>query len=252
MLEFSNLRIGWRDVLDIGLVAFILYRIILLVHGTRAVSVLSGLVLVLLVYFVSEHVGLYTLNWLLTNFLSSIFLVIIILFQQDIRKALAEVGAKRFFTRKPLEEQSLNQIVEAMSTLAKNRIGGLVVIEKNVPLGDVVERGVALGAQVSKDLLVTIFYPNTPLHDGAVILRGSKVVAAGCILPLSSSMQAGKGSHELGTRHRAALGITEESDAVAIVVSEERGTISVAVKGRLTAKLDDVRLKRVLSKVLES
>lgn len=253
MLEFASIRIGWRDVLDIGLVAFILYRLILLVRGTRAVSVLSGLLLVLCVYFVSEEFGLYTLNWLLANFLSSIFLVVIILFQQDIRKALSEVGAGRLWKRPTVEEETLNQIIAAMTSLAKSRIGALLVIEKNVPLGDVLERGVQLGAKVSKDLLVTIFYPNTPLHDGAVIIRGSSVVAAACILPLASgqSVYAVKGSNEFGTRHRAALGITEESDAVAVVVSEERGSISVAVKGKMTTRLDEVRLKRVLTKVLE-
>lgn len=254
MLEIASLRIGWRDVLDIALVAFIFYRLILLVRGTRAVSVLSGLVLVLCVYFVSEEVGLYTLNWLLANFLSSIFLVVIILFQQDIRKALADVGAGRLWKRKTMEEESLNQIIAAMASLAKSHIGALLVIEKNVPLGDVIERGVTLGAKVSKDLLITIFYPNTPLHDGAVIIRGSRLMAAGCILPLSSGQGRTmiKGSHEFGTRHRAALGITEESDAVAVVVSEERGAISVAVNGRLTGRLDEVRLKRVLLKALES
>jgi len=251
MLDLTSLRIGWRDVLDIGLVAFIFYRLILLVRGTRAVSVLLGLVLVLGVYFVSEEFGLYTLNWLLANFLSSIFLVIIILFQQDIRKALSEVGAGRLWKRKPLEEESLNQIVAAMAALAKSHIGALLVIEKHVPLGDVVERGVELGAKVSKDLLVTIFYPNTPLHDGAVVLRGSRIVAAGCILPLASGHGSAPGSSEFGTRHRAAMGITEESDAVAVVVSEERGVMSVAVRGRLTGKLDEVRLKRVLLKALE-
>lgn len=254
MLDFTTLSIGWRDVLDIGLVAFILYRLFLLVQGTRAVSVLVGLLLLLSLYFGAEAFGLYTLHWLLANFLSSIFLVVIILFQQDIRKALSEVGAGRLWKRRPLEEESLNQIVAAMVSLAKSRIGALLVIEKNVPLGDVVERGVELGAKVSKDLLVTIFYPNTPLHDGAVILRGSRLVAAGCILPLSSG-RAGplaKGSHEFGTRHRAALGISEESDAVVVVVSEERGSISVAIEGKLTGPLDEVRLKRMLSKAVEA
>ncbi len=252
ILEFSTISIGWRDVVDIVLVAFILYRIILLVRGTRAVSVLTGLLLVLFVYFVSEEVGLYTLNWLLAQFLSSIFLVVIILFQQDIRKALSEVGAGRLWKKRPLEQETLNQLIAAMASMAKNRIGALVVIERSIPLGDMMERGVKLGAEISKDLLVTIFYPNTPLHDGAVIIRGSKIVAAACILPLSSGRedQAGKGSAEFGTRHRAALGVTEESDAVAIVVSEERGSMSVAVNGELTMHLDEGRLKRVLRQVL--
>ncbi len=250
MLEFSNISVSftWRDVLDIVLVAFIFYRLILLVRGTRAVSVIYGLLLVVVLYFFSEELGLYTLNWLLAHFLGSLFLVVIILFQADIRKALSEVGAGRLWRRPAVAEDVLDELVAAMSALAKSRIGALTVIEKNVPLGDVAERGVALDAKISKDLLMTIFYPNTSLHDGAIILSGGRVKAAGCILPLSVGL---KHKTELGTRHRAAIGITEESDAVAVVVSEERGAISVAVRGRLTTALDEVRLKRVLRKVLE-
>lgn len=246
--EILNIRITWRDLLDIFLVAFILYHIIQLVKGTRAVSVVYGLVLVLLVYFLSEAVGLYTLNWLLANFLGSFFLVVIILFQQDIRKALSQVGAGgRFWRRSIVREEVLNELILALSTLSKSRIGALVVIEKNIPLGDVIERGVRVDAQVGKELLVSIFYPNTPLHDGAVVIRGMRIAAASCILPLSTGLKA---KSEYGTRHRAAVGITEETDAVAVVVSEERGAVSVAVSGKLTPELDEVRLKRVLINTL--
>lgn len=247
MIDLHGITLDWRDLLDMAVVAAILYRLLLLIKGTRAVSVLYGLFLVILVYFVSEELGLYTLNWLLANFLGSIFLVIIILFQQDIRKALSEVGAGRFFRRKAVSEEHLNQLIAAMETLAKSRTGALVVIQRKIPLGDVLERGVHLGATVSKDLLVTIFYPNTPLHDGAVIIHGGDIVAAGCILPLSAGMRY---KTEFGTRHRAAIGITEETDAIALVVSEERGAISLAINGRLTTSLDEVRLKRVLTKAL--
>lgn len=247
MFDLSVIRVGWRDILDMAVVAAALYRMLLLIKGTRAVSVLYGLLLVILVYFASEELGLYTLNWLLTNFLGSIFLVIIILFQQDIRKALSEVGAGRFFRRKAMGEEYLNQLIAALETLAKSRTGALVVIQRKVPLGDVVERGVQLGARISKDLLVTIFYPNTPLHDGAVVVHGGEIVAAGCILPLSAGLRY---KTEFGTRHRAAIGITEETDAIALVVSEERGTISLAINGRLTTSLDEVRLKRVLAKTI--
>lgn len=248
MFDIFGLSLGWRDLLDIGVVTFVLYRIILLVRGTRAVSVVYGLVLLVLAYFVSEAVGLYTLNWLLANFLGSIFLVVIILFQQDIRKALAQMGAGRLWRRPPVQEQTLNQLVAAMASLAKKRTGALVVIEKSVPLGDVMERGVMLNADLSMDLLLSIFQTTTPLHDGAVILRDSKVVAAACILPLATGLAH---RSDLGTRHRAALGISEETDAVAVVVSEERGEMSLAINGRLTTSLDEVRLKRVLKNVLE-
>ncbi len=248
MLDLTSIRIGWRDALDIGLVAFVFYRIMLLVRGTRAVSVLTGLLLMLVVYFISEEMRLYTLNWLLTNFLSSIFLVVIILFQQDIRKALSEVGAGGLWRRKAVQESTLNELVSAVDFMAKRRIGALVVLEKNVPLGDVIERGIPLGAKLTHELLVTIFFPNTPLHDGAVVIRSGKIVAAACILPLTAGTKL---QSELGTRHRAAIGITEESDAVTIVVSEERGEISVAMGGKLTSQLDDIRLKRVLKTALE-
>jgi len=248
MFEIFSLRIGWRDIMDVAVITFIFYRVILLVRGTRAVSVIYGLLLVLMVYFLSEQLGLYTLNWLLANFLGSIFLVIIILFQQDIRKALSEVGAGSMWRREAVKDEAVNQLISAVMALAKSRIGALVVIEKNVPLGDVVERGVKLGASISKDLLVTIFYPNTPLHDGAVVIRGQEIVAAACILPLSTGQRA---KTEYGTRHRAAIGITEESDAIALVVSEERGAVSLAIGGRLTLSLDEVRLKRVLKNALE-
>ncbi len=248
MFDIADIRVGWRDVLDIGLVAFILFRLILLIRGTRAASVIFGLLLVVLIYFLSEELGLYTLNWLLANFLSSFFLVVIVLFQQDIRKALSQMGAGRIWRRGRGEEEALNQLILAMDALAKRHVGALVVIEKGVPLGDVIERGVRLDATLSKDLLMTIFHPNTPLHDGAVVIRGSEIVAAACILPLSAGARHPEG---LGTRHRAALGITEETDAVAVVVSEERGAVSLAIGGKLTASLDEVRLRRVLKNALE-
>ncbi|MFP4315673.1 MAG: diadenylate cyclase CdaA [Desulfovibrionales bacterium] len=248
-LQFGNLQITWRDVLDIALVGFVFYRLILLIKGTRAVSVVYGLLGLLIIYHFSGEFGFFTLNWLLANFLGSIFLVVIILFQRDIRKALAQMGAGRFWTRsQTVSSAVMDELILALMEMARKRIGALVVLEKNMPLGDVIERGVELGAVVSRDLMLTIFHPDTPLHDGAAVIRGNKILAAGCILPLSVGM---KHRSELGTRHRAAMGITEETDAIAVVVSEERGTVSVAIGGRLTSSLDEIRLKRVLSKVLE-
>ena len=240
--------LNWRDIIDIGLVAFILYRLILLVRGTRAVSIIYGLILLLVIYYFSGELGLYTLHWLLANFLGSIFLVVIILFQQDIRKALSEMGAGRLWKRSQVRKKILDELIIALMEMASKRIGALVVLEKNVPLGDVIERGVELDAKFSRDLLISIFRPETPLHDGAAIIRGEKIAAAGCILPLAVGL---KHRSYWGTRHRAAMGITEESDSVAIVVSEERGTVSVAIGGKLTTSLDEVHLKRVLSNILE-
>jgi uncharacterized protein (TIGR00159 family) len=246
-LHSFNLQFSWQDVVDIVLVAFIFYRLILLIRGTRAVSVIYGLFLLLVVYYSSGVFGLYTLHWLLGQFLGSIFLVVIILFQKDIRKALSAMGAGRFWVKDRVGKQVIDELVLALSDMGRSKTGALVVIERNTPLGDIVERGVEIDGLVTRDLLLTIFYPDTPLHDGAVIIRNDKIAAAGCILPLAVGL---KHRATLGTRHRAAMGITEESDALAVVVSEERGTISVAIGGKITTSLEEVRLKRVLVSAL--
>ncbi len=247
-MNLGFIQFGWLDIVDIAVVAFIIYRVIIMVKGTRAVSVFYGLLLLLVIYYFSGELGLHTLHWLLTNFLGSLFLVIIILFQRDIRKALAEMGAGRMFFRSRSGLAILDELILSIVSMAQKRIGALVVIEKNTPLGDVVESGVEIKSSFSKDLLETIFYPNTPLHDGAVIIRGDKIIAAGCILPLAVGI---KSKWDYGTRHRAAMGITEETDAIAIIVSEEMGKVSVAIGGKLIASLDEVRLRRVLSSAWE-
>lgn len=243
-----DLQVGVRDLIDISLVTFVFYRIILLVKGTRAVSVIYGLLLVVVVYYLSERFGLFTLNWLLANFLGSLFLVIIIFFQADIRKALSELGAGSLWRKKKVSDRLLDEVVLAALSMAKSRIGALIVFERSIPLGEVVARGVEMKAGVSRELLVTIFSNNTPLHDGAVVIREGRIEAAGCILPLSSAVGL---PSKLGTRHRAALGITEETDAVALVVSEERGVISVAKSGNLSEDLNEARLRDYLRHVLE-
>lgn len=248
VLNLGFIQFGWRDIVDILVVAFIIYRVIILVKGTRAVSVFYGLLLVILIFYFSGEFGLHTLHWLLANFLGSLFLVVIILFQRDIRKALAEMGAGRLFFRSRQGLVILDELILSLVSMAQKRIGALIVIEKNTPLGDVLESGVQMDALFSRDLIETIFYPNTPLHDGAVVIRGNRIVAAGCILPLAVGI---KSKWDYGTRHRAAMGITEESDAIAIVVSEEMGKVSVAIGGKLIASLDEVRLRRVLSSAWE-
>lgn len=248
METLFGIHIAWREALDILLVAGIYAYIIHLVRGTRAVAVIYGLVLVLLVYYLSNELGLYTLNWLLTNFLASIVLIIIILFQADLRKALAQMGAGRFWKKPQLSDGVVEDLAQAVMALAKSRVGALVVIERHMPLGDVIERGVPLDAIITKALLLSVFQVDTPLHDGAVVIRRGRIAAAGCILPLSSKLKA---QSVFGTRHRAGLGISEESDALAIIVSEERGTVSFAMNGRLTTSLNDVRLRRVIKNALE-
>ncbi|QGY40686.1 TIGR00159 family protein [Pseudodesulfovibrio cashew] len=247
MFELFGIQITWRVVLDIGLVAFLYYNIILLVRGTRAAAVLYGLVVVLVIYYMSDLFNLYTLNALLGEFLASIFLVVVILFKNDIRKALASVGTKRFWSKAEVRDDTLDQLTQSVMTMSYSHTGAIIVIEKNMPLGDIIERGIELDAKVNKELLETIFFTDTPLHDGAVIVRRNRIVAAACILPLSSKL---RGQPKYGTRHRAALGISEGSDAITVVVSEERGEVSVAMNGRLTTSLDETRLRRVLRNAL--
>ncbi|KUG29884.1 hypothetical protein ASZ90_000218 [hydrocarbon metagenome] len=240
---WNNLHFTWRELLDIAIVTFIFYRAILLVKGTRAVSIMHGFLLIIIIYYVSGEFGLNTLHWLLTNFLGSIFLVVIILFQADIRRALSTMGTGLFWKRvrrSETAEHLVHEVVLAVFRMARARTGALIVFERDILLGDVVQRGVDISASITKELLLTIFYPGTPLHDGAVVVSRDRVSAAGCILPLAAV--AGLDS-DFGTRHRAALGITEESDALAVVVSEERGVVSWAENGEITSCVDEAALK---------
>ncbi|WP_147821105.1 diadenylate cyclase CdaA [Salidesulfovibrio onnuriiensis] len=249
MFELFGTTITWQVLLDIGIVALIYYYLIVLVRDTRAVAVIYGLMFVLVVYFVSGYLNLFTLHTLLSEFLDSIFLVIIILFQGDIRKALAQVGAGRFWSRaQKVESKAFDELIQALVSMSRTKTGAIIVLEKHVPLGDIIERGVEIDAKVTKELLESIFFEDTPLHDGAVVIRRNRIAAAACILPLSSKL---RGETMFGTRHRAALGISESADAVTVVVSEERGDISIAIGGRLTTSLDEVRLRRVLKNALE-
>ena len=250
-LSFSSLSIGWRDILDIALVTLLFYNIILMVRQTRAVAAIYGLAIIIVAYFVSRRLGLITLNLLLENVLSSLFLIVVIVFQRDIRQALTSIGARQWwllsFFRKKEADPVLGIICEAATYMAQRKIGALIILERNVPLGDTTERGVVLDALVSKELLINVFWPNSPLHDGAAIIRRNRLLAAGCILPLSTAVA----KRDYGTRHRAALGISEESDAVVIVVSEERGVVAIAVGGKLTGALDETKLPRVLASIVE-
>jgi uncharacterized protein (TIGR00159 family) len=209
--------------------------------------VVLGLLVLTLLDLAGGNLGLYTITWLLQSFFTSLILVVVILFQQDIRMALSDIGTHRFWgRRKVISETLLDEIVDASMELARGRVGALIVLERFVPLRDMMEKeGVRLDARPSQELLRTIFAVNTPLHDGAVIISKGMITAAACILPLAVVKR-----QSFGTRHRAALGITEESDAVAVVVSEERGEVSVAIKGKLTKNLDAAKLKRVLGYVL--
>lgn len=215
-------------------------------RGSRALAILTGLGFLGGLYLLARLVGLYTLQWLLQYIFGSLFILIVVIFQADIRQALGEMGAHRLFRGKALKETGVEQVVEACVEMARLRIGALIVIERSMKLGDMIQReGVRLDALISRQLLMNIFYPKAPLHDGAAVISSGRIMAAACILPLAVA----KGQN-FGTRHRAALGITQESDAVAIAVSEERGEISVAMKGELIRSLDAARLTQVLNEIL--
>jgi uncharacterized protein (TIGR00159 family) len=246
---FKNFR--WvLDLLDIGLVAFIIYRIFLLIKGTRAVQMLLGLAVVLLVYIAAQVGGLYTLHWVLDNFLSSIILVIVVIFQADIRRALIHVGRNPFFADLSYREESavIEELSKAAGVMAARRIGALIVVERETGINDFLEVGVEIDAKVSSELIHSIFLTTSPIHDGALVVQDGRLKRAGCFLPLTQDTTV---SRKFGTRHRAAIGLTELVDAVAIVVSEETGKVSVVVGGRLTRDLDPPTLKRVLTRLLE-
>ncbi len=247
MLDFlKEVRI-W-DVLDIAIVSFVLYRVFLLIKGTRAVQMVLGLGILLLALVFSRWAGLYTMNWLVQGFMSQVVLVVLVLFQPELRRALAHMGENPLFSSlSPIESSKfLDEIVKAAVALANRRIGALIVLERETDLRNIVEMGTEVEAKVSKELILSIFHPTSPIHDGAVIIQRGRVAAAGCFLPLTTSPAVNKA---LGTRHRAAIGLTEETDAAVVVVSEETGTISIVMGGVLNRDLDAVSLRRALTQI---
>jgi diadenylate cyclase len=236
-----------RDVIDIALVAFGVYWLLLLIRGTRAIQILIGLLLLLGANLASQAFELTTLQWILDNFLSSAVLIIIVLFQADIRRALARVGRGVFPVARREETQVAEEVARAAQVLAQRGIGALIVLERETHVADLIEAGTALDAALKRDLLITLFLPSSPLHDGAVVIQGGRIAQAGCILPLTLREDLPEG---VGTRHRAAVGITEESDAIAVVVSEETRALSVVAGGVLGHGLDGARLREVLRDLL--
>lgn len=235
------------DLADIGLVAVILYFVLLLLKGTRAMQMGIGLVLVFIVYQSAKRLGLVTLYTMLDTVLTSLVLIIVVIFQQDIRRALVRFGRKPFFasTGVTMEHQVIDDAVKAATSLAQKRIGALIVFEREGLLEDFIESGTLLEAAVSKELLYSIFIPSheNPMHDGAVIIREGRIWQAGAFLPLTASTKLDR---NLGTRHRAAIGLSEETDAVVIVVSEERGEVSLCFNGNIVRNLDAALLRKVL------
>ncbi len=241
------------NLLDIVLVAYVFYRVILLIRGTRAIELIKGLFVLFLAFALSAQFHLNTFNWLLEKAMTMIFVALPIVFQPELRRALEQIGRGRFFGTSvfDLERSALNRMVteltESVKILSENKIGALIVIERKVGLRDYLETGISLDARLSKELLGSIFFHKTPLHDGAVIIRQDRIMAAGCFLPLSDNPRL---NPKFGTRHRAAVGITEQSDALVIVVSEETGVISLASEGTIFRYLDEISLKERLFKNL--
>lgn len=244
-------QIGIVDVLDILVVGFLIYRILLLMRGTRGMQVTVGIVVLSLLYYGSRLAQLRTVQWILANFLTYFVFAIIVIYQAEIRRGLANIGRSRFLRRfsREAKKETFEEIVLAATTLGSRKIGGLIVLEGEIGLKNYVDSGIKLEAMLTYDLLVTIFSPQTPLHDGAVIIQEDRIAAAACFLPLTLDPYLSK---ELGTRHRAAIGITEETDAIAIVISEATGKIAVVMGGKITRDLDGPSLLRFLRDATET
>ncbi|SCZ81663.1 diadenylate cyclase CdaA [Acidaminobacter hydrogenoformans] len=246
---FSSMRI--MDVIDIAIVAYVFYKIFMLIRETRAEQLIKGLVVLLVMMKLSEWAKLYVVHFILLNTMTLGLIALIIVFQPELRRALEYIGRNKIFFAKMAEEQeeafnhTVHELVSSVVSLSREQIGALIVMERQTGLNEIVSTGIKIDAEISSGLLINIFIPNTPLHDGSVIIRKDRILAAGCFLPLSSNQMISK---ELGTRHRAALGIAEQSDALVIIVSEETGTISVALNGKLSRYLDANTLTSVIKK----
>jgi len=244
---FTSFR--WQDGLDILVLSVVIYWGLNLIRGTRAVPMLIGLGMVYAIYFLSNVFEVYTLNVLLRNLLGWSLVLVFIVFEDDIRRALTQVGTRPLFSprERVAQGQAVEELIKALTYLASRRVGALVVLQNEVGLNQYIEVGVPLDAQVSKELVTSIFLPGSPIHDGALIIQHGRITAAGCFLPLTTNPNVSK---TLGTRHRAAIGLTEETDAAAIVVSEEDGMISLVRQGKITRDVDAATLRTTLHRLL--
>lgn len=247
----------WRNGLDILIVAMGIYYVIKLVRQTRANSVLKGLAIILLLSWCSDILELNALNWIMRQLLNTGVIVLVVLFQPELRRGLEQIGRSNIpgsailgGDPKPMSsEHDIQEMIHALTNLSRRKVGALIVIENKTGLNDIIASGTMVDAEISSGLIENIFEPNTPLHDGAVVMRNGRITAAACFLPLSENSSI---SRELGTRHRAALGISETTDATVLIVSEETGTISMAHDGRLNRYLDAKALYGILSELLKS
>ncbi|MCX8092546.1 MAG: diadenylate cyclase CdaA [Candidatus Goldbacteria bacterium] len=244
-LKDAIVTMRWNDIVDIIIVTVILYNLFLIIKETRALQMLQGLIIILFLVVISRILDLYLLSWLLTGLTAIWIIAFVIVFQPELRRALVELGQNRLFKYIFKEHVQLyREIKEAAEILCKKKTGALIVIEREVNLKSFIETGIKLDSETSSELLISIFNPKSPLHDGAVIIREGRIAAAACILPLSQKEDIDK---KYGMRHRAAIGISEETDAITIIVSEERKSISLAISGKITPDIDSETLLEILS-----
>jgi diadenylate cyclase len=242
--------VTWWDILDILIVSIVIYELLKLIRGTRAVQLAAGIASIVVLFYFSRYFQLETLNWLIRNIVGYVVFAAIVLLQADIRRALVHLGRARIFrrlNRKVSDDETVEELAVATVNLAAKKIGAIIVIERSIGLRNYIESGIRLDARLTYDLLVSIFQRSSPLHDGAVIIQGDRIAAAACFLPLTVNPRINR---ELGSRHRAAIGVSEENDSVAIVVSEETGRISLVEDGNVELGLDPERLRERLKDLL--
>ncbi len=235
-----------KSILDIALTAFIIYGILFFLKGTKAGEIAFGFMCLLLIYLLSDFFGLASLNWLLGGFVANFLLIIVIVFHPDIRRLLGTLGerARLKSSAPPQSSKIIGEVIKAVMAMSEKKIGGIIVFEGNIKLDDLVDIGIKMDAEVSKELLLSIFSPQSPIHDGAVIIRNERIAIASCFLPMTKNPHLEK---TFGSRHRAGIGITEETDAIAIIASEETGKISLAKGGMLMIELDETKLRKEIS-----
>jgi diadenylate cyclase len=242
------LAVAWRPVLEILFIWALIFYLIRFFQGTRALQVLAGLIILAIIFNIAKVLDLNTINWVLTKLFAVGVVAFLIIFQPELRRALARIGQNTLAGGILKKGGTMDEMIQACEHLSRNRTGALIAIERDVGLKNYIETGIQMDARISAELLITLFAHNTPTHDGGLIIQGDRVATCGALFPLSQNTDLAR---SLGTRHRAAIGLTEESDAVCVVVSEETGNISVAVYGKLTRALDTEGLRRVLTSLFK-
>lgn len=247
-LKSLELRQIFKLAFEVGIIWFVFYTILLFVRGTRAVQLLKGLIVIIIFFYIIQKLELDLLNWIFTRLLAISVVALLIIFQPELRRGLTRIGQSPMFGLLLKEEKIVDEIVKSAISLSKKKIGALIAIEREIGLKPYIESGVSVDSQVTAELINTIFMPNAPLHDGGIIIERDRIVAAGCLFPLSQNPKIAK---TIGTRHRAAIGLTEETDSAVIVISEETGIISVAVSGKLTRDMDQENLTKFLKNIFK-